>query len=259
MKNLLILITLLVASSLTFATDYNNPSDPVYTPTETGNRCNEFIGDTSTACQDYNKQAKEAGCVGLTDEAMKILNDKNLIAGCVFKNFKLQFTFSCKCGCFAPNTNILTSDGDVLVDEIVAAPDMYGIHAFGEDGSYKNEFNDVVDVTKGDNLEPMVSISAGGHSVQITASHPVLLADGTVVKASDLSNDSILMLAGGDEVTIDTIDKNVAYYGRVYNFSTGTKESDMADHIVSANGILMGDLYLQNALNKDSAAVSARQ
>ncbi|WP_428241115.1 Hint domain-containing protein [Gynuella sp.] len=265
MKKILMLVTLVLLGQYAFAIDYSNPNDPVYKPTESTNRCNEFVGDTAAECQDYNRQAAAAGCVGLTDEALAILANKNLIAGCIFKDFKLQFTFTCKCGCFHPSTDILTSAGQTSVDKIVAAPDMYDVHGFTAEGQYSNLYNEVYDVTRGDNLEPLVAISAGGRDVKVTASHPVLvLANGdseiTVVKAKDLDPAlHQLVLAGGDAVVIDSLDKNVPYYGRVYNFSTGTEESDMADHIVSANGLLMGDLYLQNTLGKEAAAIQARQ
>ena len=265
MKNIFITLALLVFGQVAFATNYSNPNDPIYTPTDSTNRCTEFVGDSKSDCQEYNKQAAEADCVGLTDEALAILAKKNLIAGCIFKNFKLQFTFTCKCGCFHPTTEISTTGGSTLVDEIVAAPDMYDIRGFTAEGQYTNLFNKVYEVSRGDNLEPLVSISAGGHNLIVTASHPVVVQandsdDLTVIKASELSESAHQMvLAGGTPVVIDSLDKNVPYYGRVYNFSTGTKESDMADHIVSANGLLAGDLYLQNSLGYEAAALSARQ
>ncbi|AJQ97956.1 hypothetical Protein YC6258_05932 [Gynuella sunshinyii YC6258] len=265
MKNILIFATLVLLGQYALAVDYSNPNDSIYTPTESTNRCDEFLANSKAECQEYNRQAAEAGCIGLTEEALAILKDKKLVAGCIFKDFKLQFTFTCKCGCFHPSTDILTSTGQTSVDKIVAAPDMYEVHAFTAEGQYSNLFNDVYDVTRGDNLEPLVAISAGGRDVKVTASHPVLVlaqgdSDITVVKAKDLDPAlHQLVLAGGDAVVIDSLDKNVPYYGRVYNFSTGTEESDMADHIVSANGLLMGDLYLQNTLGKEAAAIQARQ
>ena len=243
----------------------HNPNHPIYKP-KSDQRCDDLSmggrnpdGTNNPTCGQHNVESAAAKCAGIDPVVIEILNQKGLLAGCQFVGGKIKFTYSCVCGCFHKETEIESTLGDTPVDEIVALPELHEVSSFGfEHGSIDSKSEKVGQVTRGNNVKPLVSVTADGRTVLLTQEHPVLVNDGLVVRASELTGSEYLYTKEGDKVAIERIQKDVEYFGKVYNFAVDSGQDTVDGHVVSSNGLLTGDLYLQNNYGSDEESISER-
>ena len=99
---------------------------------------------------------------------------------------------------------------------------------------------------RGPEEKPVIEIrTTAGHRLAVTDTHPLLTSDG-LKKAGELRPDDRLLDADRRPVRIRSLRRR-RYDGLVYNFVLpgGSDEA----HLVVANGLLAGDLYLQQKLS----------
>jgi hypothetical protein len=132
-------------------------------------------------------------------------------------------------GCVARGTLVTTASGDVPIEEV-----KIGDEILTRDGKTK-----VTNVWSGPE-EKVVLVSLAGAEIRMTKDHPVFLAkDEKFERASNLKvGDELLDVAGklNQIERIETVDFN----DKVYNLSTESNSGFFA------NGMLTGDMYLQN-------------
>lgn len=160
----------------------------------------------------------------------------------------------CPCGCFAAETTVKTgpsSEESVQrVIELFAANHRPDILHLGPSATLKDvqlTTSPVRNVSVGPEEAPMVIIDTAnkGH-IELTINHPVLLSDGSILRAEHLKVGQKLLNYAGQPIEIQNISRKM-YAGLVYNLNVDAANDN--EHVVVANGFLMGDLYLQGSLS----------
>ena len=93
---------------------------------------------------------------------------------------------------------------------------------------------------------PVIRIAtAAGHELTVTRFHPMMTTAG-IKPAVDLTRQDRLVTSSWKPVRIKSL-KKIAYSGLVYNFEL-PGEAEL-EHLVVAEGLITGDLYLQRRLS----------
>jgi hypothetical protein len=144
-------------------------------------------------------------------------------------------------GCFAKGTKIgVTKELGVPVENLRA-----GMPVYLADG----RFAKIKRVVAGPEAKAMITFETAAGKITVTSEHPLVTNKG-VRLAQDIAIGEELKTAGGKFAAIKSIGTKM-YKDLVYNFELdGAVE---ADHLVVAEGLVSGDLYLQNKLSKEAA------
>ena len=144
-------------------------------------------------------------------------------------------------GCFADSTKIrMASGADKLIgliqkDEMVLNP----ITQMGLK---------VVEIIKGPEHNPMYDIIMGSQKVTVTQNHPFMTKSG-IKAAKDLVGDDELLGADGNFYALQGETKLPLVDGQVvYNIRLEGESENPLDHMVLANQVVTGDLFLQRLL-----------
>ncbi len=140
-------------------------------------------------------------------------------------------------GCFIAGTEInIGRDLKLPIEEIRAGDNVL---------LSSGKKSQVVKVISGPESKPVVKLElVTGESLTVTQTHPMLTELG-VIQAKDLSIGSRLLTAKGQWATLASISTE-KYDGHVFNIElAGSHESD---HLIYGNGVVTGDLYLQQRL-----------
>ncbi len=143
-------------------------------------------------------------------------------------------------GCFAKGTNInVTKEFAVPIETLHVGSPVY----MADGRTIK-----ISRVIAGPEAKPMITFEMGaGDRITVTTEHPLLTNKGLRL-AKEIRMGEELFDANGNAVTILGI-RHSSYSDLVYNFEfEGTREND---HLILAEKIVSGDLYLQNKLSAD--------
>ncbi len=147
----------------------------------------------------------------------------------------------CMPGCFIGSTGILMANGEIKEAQNIQPGDWLW-------NPIKEERSLVVTIIKGPEYEPLVKITSNTQVLVVTSKHPILTLDkDKIVAAKDLRVlDTIFLsnMVAERVMSIDLIEE--PNLPQVYNFMLSGKDFD--DHFLLANGIITGDLYLQQQL-----------
>jgi hypothetical protein len=185
------------------------------------------------------------------------LYEKLRVEAMSFKMYVAYMAPACKrevvgtrqgCGCFEEKTQIQMADGSLKLASEIRAGDL----VFNPKTARAQSIRRVI---AGPERWPLLKVQAGGKSVTVTGEHPFLTKDG-LKPAYKLSPDDTL-IEGQVETKVQAViqeeRKADAEAPEVWNFElVGSSEDD--DHYVLANGVMTGDLYLQQKLGKQGAA-----
>lgn len=83
-----------------------------------------------------------------------------------------------------------------------------------------------------------------GKELKVTSEHPFVLGSGEFIAAKDIKKGHILLNSQGEKeevIRVETTD----YYGKVYNLEVDS--SDLNNKIINANGLMSGDMSVQNS------------
>jgi len=138
-------------------------------------------------------------------------------------------------GCFVKGTKIAISKDSAVPVEALRAGNTVRL----ADGRSSR----ILKVVAGPEVKPVISFAtAEGPVIVVTAEHPLLTKKGMKL-AREITIHDELKVSGLDKFTALKSISQQAYDGDVYNFElAGNKE---ADHLVIADGLVSGDLYLQ--------------
>ena len=156
-------------------------------------------------------------------------------------------------GCFVAGTRIDLGDGKVLPVEY-ATPGM-------ELATFDGPRRRAVRVEAGPELESVIAIqTAEGHRLTVTRAHPMFTAAG-LKRASELTLRDRLLAAHGGYAAISRL-THERYEGLVFNFAlageTPRDGQTQRPHQIVANGLVVGDLVLQQRLSQERSAKAAR-
>ena len=150
-------------------------------------------------------------------------------------------------GCFVAGTRILVGrDRWVPVEKLGVDSDV-----LTSDGRKVRSLRAVA----GPEKEKVFAIKVeGGRSVTVTSLHPMMTARGLRI-ARDLTADDKILDQKGEPVAIESIERK-AYTGQVYNFALpGVAQGD---HLIVAEGLVTGDLFLQEKLSTAAKFVAKK-
>ena len=231
---------------------------------ETMIRCKAGVSPERCERQRQNALAKKC----ITQEDFNELRNRGGMPTCYEEDG--SFMGWCPCGCFAPDTKIQLNAANGQEEtaqrliELFAQghrPEVANLSAESSlKGGLKYKTTPIRNVSVGPEEIPMVIIDtesqgSTGH-IELTINHPVLLADGTILRAERLQPGQKLINYLGKSETIKSITRR-KFDGLVYNLNVNTPVD--SEHIVVANGLLMGDLFLQGDLGYFENQVLVRQ
>jgi hypothetical protein len=90
----------------------------------------------------------------------------------------------------------------------------------------------------------------------VTQHHPMILASGQIIEASQVDRAMAFVGLDGNPVAIKSITREQAI-GDVFNFQTAG--DTQLSHVIVAEGILVGDLKLQNELEAEQSSIQLRR
>lgn len=157
------------------------------------------------------------------------------------KNYKLQMvTYT---ACFDGDTKIRVLGGDeIRIRELTSGE--YVLNPI------TGKPVKIAVVIKGPEAFDMYSITAGDHHILLTRDHPVPTRTGFKTARQLTTSDELLTEALSWR-KIDTIESAKAGGdGRVYNLRFNTDTTDSEEHVITANGLVMGDHSLQERMSK---------
>jgi hypothetical protein len=159
-----------------------------------------------------------------------------------------------KNSCFAEGTGVLRSDGRYVAAEAIKVGEKLIADSNGLALT-------VTSITRGGEPDPMVHLfDSRGHSVLLTAKHPVVTSLG-IVPAEQVIVESEVQTEDGSAVI--TAVERVSYDGAVYNFDLGTAEElarvKPSDRTMFAGGIRVGDNNMQFEMERESVKPRQRE
>lgn len=253
-KFFMVLIVLASASSFAVTIDKNNMI-----------RCKP--GVTPEKCERQRQNALAKKCID--EAAYDTLKAQGGMPSCYEDDATLMGW--CPCGCFSAETQIKVNSENLDQEETAQrVVDLFGagnrpqVAHLSADSSVskgvKLKTSGVRNASVGPEELPLVVVDTDsqgskGH-IELSSFHPVLLADGSILRAERLRPGHKLLNYLGKPETIKTVTRK-NYAGLVYNFNVDSSVD--SEHVVIANGLLMGDLYLQGSLTYFENQILVRQ
>lgn len=161
----------------------------------------------------------------------------------------------CPCGCFTKDVMILTTRGWMPIGDMVAQnPDLHlrvAIPSFDAPLS-ASEVLRQKDFTVGPEDKPVLVIQAGDQRITMTDGHPIVVIRDErkdMVQAKTLQIGDQMLGLDGTPLTISAIDPLIlpAHDKQVFNLNT--RGATAAQHMMGANGFMVGDVVWQNYLS----------
>lgn len=210
-------------------------------------------------CEIIRNDALRVGCIN--EQTYRELVAGNRFPACVGSTL----VGDCPCGCFAGDTSIDVelSHGEKAQMLAFLLFDQWQDHSVSalEDSARLNDIRlvprELNRATVGKERLPLVVLSlSNGRTLRLTQKHPVLKHTGQMVTAREVTRGDRVLDRRGQEVFVTRVER-VREEGNVYNFETdGTT---LASHVVVAEGVLVGDLAWQNALEEELGGIAIRE
>jgi hypothetical protein len=169
----------------------------------------------------------------------------------------------CPNGCFEGDTQILTgmtSDGDA---RYTAAAELLPSHPLVtlSDKSGMDAFDlvsrPISRVVYGPEKPALFAFSlSNGSTLRVTSHHPMVLDSGIIVEAAKVELGAAFVGIDGEPVLVKAINREPAT-GDVFNFET--RGDGQLGHVMAAEGVLVGDLKLQNELAAEETLIALRR
>lgn len=175
--------------------------------------------------------------------------------GCVWNETSESYLYRCNAttirsnGCFAAGTRIAIENRKTMPVELL----LKGMSVVDGQG----EVRQVSKVVVGPEKEKIIAFRvASGEELRVSALHPMFTARG-VVAAKDVRVADHLLAATGGYREVLSIER-IAYSGNVYNIVLDGPNSSDDAHQVVANGLVTGDLLLQQRLSPAPQSLARR-
>ena len=227
-----------------------------------GTHCSPLPGNK---CEPMLRKWKDRGCI-TADEMLYGLEIRPMrVPQCADPDGTWLFNSWCYCSCFAKGTRILVEDTEnsvekwVAVEDVALNVDRYKLLVPAADarmGQMSYEKLEIANWTEGPEANPLVVIKgSNGHELVITGNHRVVLADGSLVEASNIKVGDSLVDPSGSVINVIKLDMRVETES-VYNFLTIGVASHSHSHMMFAEGFIVGDLLWENSPEEEVNAVT---
>jgi hypothetical protein len=146
-------------------------------------------------------------------------------------------------GCFAPNTRIRLGDGtsEKRISELADGDLVWN--------PIRQKAMAIQRLMIGPEKIPLWTVTSESGVVRVTAKHPFLTPTG-IRSADELKAGDRLLGIKGEEKILSVMEDSHAPTDWVWNFEIVTDSKDPADHAILADGVVTGDLYLQERLGQ---------
>ncbi|WP_257452568.1 hypothetical protein [Archangium lipolyticum] len=168
----------------------------------------------------------------------------------------------CPEGCFEASTRIMSigSEGQLLWMAAEALSVESVLASLSSEASLDAPlFNprSIENMTKGPEEQSLyVFVLDQGQTLKVTQNHGMLLADGRMVKASDVTKKDSFVGVDGSHLKVKDILRETTSKD-VYNFRVDS--SEVSEHIIAAEGVLVGDLAWQGELSHELGSINLRK
>jgi hypothetical protein len=169
----------------------------------------------------------------------------------------------CPNGCFDGDTQILTGMGHDGSASYTAAAELLPSHPLVtlSDKSGMDAFDlvsrPISRVVYGPEKPALfVFAMSNGATLRVTSHHPMVLDSGVIVEAAKVELGAAFVGIDGEPVFVKAIDREPAT-GDVFNFET--RGDGQLGHVMAAEGVLVGDLKLQNELAAEETLIALRR
>jgi hypothetical protein len=145
-------------------------------------------------------------------------------------------------GCFEANTKIRMGDGSEKPIRQLKENDLVW-------NPVRQKAMAIRHVTPGPEKLPLWSIQTDSGRVRVTSKHPFLTPSG-IRPADELKAGDRILGSQGEEIIRTVNEDKAAPAEWVWNFEIASDSKDPADHAILADGVVTGDLYLQEQLGQ---------
>lgn len=265
-----LVLGLVLASSFAYPTlsSAEVPADPTNRLTDMhGNRCGENQIPVAR-CPGYQEFAWNggSGCINATEYNYAKVNSIAPMCDTLFD--RTSYIGWCRCGCFERSTRVFVQDAAstaaqwVPVDTLPNQEFKLGIYTLATGATLQNPSRTVhaiLDTTVGPEEKPLIYIrTEGGAVLGLTEQHAVLLSTGHMVRAVELTPDSLLVnMNGGLERIVELW--RAPTPDPVFNMLTDAGLENKMGHLVFAEGIIVGDIYWQNIIDDELRQTEIRK
>lgn len=222
-----------------------------------GSRCANTI-DTNL-CHELNDEAYGEGIIDSDAYSWLQQVGKCAIAYDAGAGYRLQGV--CRPGCFAEDTQILTSIEAGLsgtpAGRVTSSTQLMSL-ADKASPEHVNLIPRAIDVPTHGPEKPDLFVFAlsNGKKLRVTNAHPMVLADGSVIRANRVQPHAAFVGNDGQPVYVLAIAREPAV-GEVFGFET--RSDTRVGHIIVAEGVLVGDLKIQDELQAELTGLEARR
>lgn len=146
-------------------------------------------------------------------------------------------------GCFPPGVKITLADGSTKAVEEIKVGDLVLSPKTG--AGLK-----VVNLIEGSEELPIIRIKSGDLQLRVTTEHIIVTSEG-LKRARDLLITDLISDSKGSFRAIDSLENLAVEIGqKVINFQLSGEDPDVNKHLLISDGVVTGDLYLQNNFDK---------
>jgi hypothetical protein len=149
-------------------------------------------------------------------------------------------------GCFEANTMIRMGDGSEKPIRQLKDNDLVW-------NPIRQKAMAIKRVTPGPEKLPLWSVQTENGIVRVTSKHPFLTPVG-IRPADELKAGDRILGRSGEEIIKSVSEDQAAPKEWVWNFEIATDSKDPADHAILADGVVTGDLYLQEQLGQSQTS-----
>jgi hypothetical protein len=154
-------------------------------------------------------------------------------------------------GCFALTTNIRLADGRDRYVALLNVGDMVLNPVTGKAAR-------ITSITSGPETEQMIRVGYGAYDVRVTQKHPMQTAAG-LKQARNLTKADRVLGADGQYHAVGTLEwMPIDSKQVVRNLVINPDSTDPRDHMLLADGVVTGDLYLQRQLEQQAVTAPSR-
>ncbi len=223
-----------------------------------GSRCGEGLSPGD--CDFFNAQAEAHQL--LQADALAWVRAQNLCAiVSTLPGNRTMLTGICAVGCFESSMRLMTvaAAGErawIPASRITYADQLGALAADATLESPVLEPKPIDMMSKGKERNELFKfILTNGVQLKVTQHHGMVLSDGRVVEAQNVAVGHSFVDVDGTPVRVAAIERE-ATASNVYNFRV--KGSTPQEHVIAAEGILIGDLRWQADLARENASIAAR-
>jgi len=230
-----------------------------YTNKPVGQRCATAIDQT--VCDFLNNTALAQGLI--TQGGLSFLQNVSFCAIVQDMGGGYRIFDFCPKGCFAADTQIassVTAEGRASYVQAASLAPRSTLLSMTDDASLSNLLlapQSIKRIVLGaEDAELFVFALANGRTLRVTQHHPMVLDNGKIVEASQINPRMSFVGLDGQSVAVTSITREKPT-ADVFNFETGG--DTQLSHIIVAEGVLVGDLKIQNELADEEGSIGLRR